>query len=149
MFKCQLVPKLLPASPADVGVMGTGFQSNQSQSLGSNVKVKTGRRCCGSATHTHLPVTGQAAKTGTAEGTKGSGERGGPGESHLLGTTRETQEKGREVWCAHGKLHLRVKTLRCWARAGAEGISTPGQRKASTSGQGLHLEENLVVLRGG
>ena len=36
---------------------------------------------------------------------------------HLLGTTRETQEKGREVWCAHGKLQLQVKTLRCWALA--------------------------------
>lgn len=78
MFKCQPVPKLLPASPADVGVTGTGFQSNQLQSSGSNVKVKTGCWCCGSATHTHLPVTDQTAKTGTAAGTKGSGATEGP-----------------------------------------------------------------------
>ena len=78
MFKCQLVPKLLPASPADVGVTGTGFQSNQLQSSGSHVKVETGHWCRGSATHTHLPVTDQAAKTGTAAGTEGSGATEGP-----------------------------------------------------------------------
>lgn len=29
MFKCHLVPKLLLASPEDIGFTGTGFQSHQ------------------------------------------------------------------------------------------------------------------------
>ena len=88
------------------------------------------------------------------------GERGAWGEPPIGNHEGDTGEREGGVVCAWqttttgkdtemlgtGKLQLQVKTLRCWARAGAEGISTPGQRKASACGQGLHLEENLVVL---
>lgn len=93
-------------------------------------------------------------RRGPQRGPKARGRQRGhckkTGASRPWGTMRETQEKGRGGWRAHGRLQLRVRTLRVpteWERAGAEGSFHPRAKDGSSSRRVPHLEENLLSKR--